>query len=49
MIGLRFYGDPFIKDARFDMLKREFGDRFEAIELEPRTPRRHRHAGRTRC
>ena len=36
MIGLRFHGDPFIKDARFDTLKREFGDRFEAIELDPR-------------
>ena len=35
MIGLRFHGDPFIKDDRFDMLKAEFGDRFEAIELSP--------------
>lgn len=35
MIGMRFRGDPFIKDARFEMLKREFGERFEAIELEP--------------
>ena len=35
MLGLRFHGDPFIKDDRFDMLKREFGDRFEAIELSP--------------
>jgi dienelactone hydrolase len=35
MIGLRFYGDPFVPDARFDTLKREFGDRFEAIELDP--------------
>jgi len=35
MIGLRFHGDPFIKDARFEMLKREFGDRFEAIEIKP--------------
>ena len=35
MIGLRFRGDPFVKDARFETLKREFGDRFEAIELEP--------------
>ncbi len=34
MIGLRFYGDPFVPDARFDSLKREFGDRFEAIEIE---------------
>lgn len=36
MIGMRFHGDPFIKDDRFDMLKREFGDRFEAIELDPK-------------
>lgn len=34
MLGLRFHGDPFIKDARFETLKREFGDRFEAIELD---------------
>lgn len=39
MIGLRFRGDPFIKDDRFDMLKREFGDRFEAIELDPQDAR----------
>ena len=36
MIGLRFYGDPFVPDARFETLKREFGDRFEAIELDPK-------------
>jgi len=35
LLGLRFYGDPFIKSDRFDMLKREFGERFEAIELQP--------------
>jgi dienelactone hydrolase len=35
MIGLRFKGDPFVPAARFETLKREFGDRFEAIELEP--------------
>lgn len=35
MIGMRFHGDPFIKDERFETLKREFGDRFEAIELQP--------------
>jgi dienelactone hydrolase len=39
MIGLRFHGDPFIKDARFETLKREFGDRFEAIELQPEDAR----------
>ena len=36
MIGLRFIGDPFVPDLRFEMLKREFGDRFEAIELDPK-------------
>jgi dienelactone hydrolase len=34
MIGLRFHGDPFVPDARFDAFKAEFGDRFEAIEIE---------------
>ena len=33
MIGLRFTSDKFVPDARFARLKREFGDRFEAIEL----------------
>jgi dienelactone hydrolase len=36
MIGLRFYGDSFVPDGRFEMLKREFGKRFEAIELDPK-------------
>jgi dienelactone hydrolase len=36
MIGLRFYEDPFVPDARFDTLKREFGEKFEAIELDPK-------------
>ena len=34
MIGLRFREDPLVPDARFETLKREFGDSFEAIELE---------------
>ena len=34
MIGLRFKSDDFVPDARFDSYRREFGDRFEAIELE---------------
>jgi dienelactone hydrolase len=33
MIGLRFFGDSFVPDGRFEMLKQEFGPRFEAIEL----------------
>jgi dienelactone hydrolase len=36
MIGLRFFGDPFVPDERFDTLKRTFGNRFEAIELDPK-------------
>jgi dienelactone hydrolase len=36
MIGLRFFGDPFVPDARFETLKREFGTKFEAIELDPK-------------
>ena len=30
-------GDGFVPDARFETYKREFGDRFEAIELDPAT------------
>ena len=36
MIGLRFRGDPFVPDERFDTYKRTFGDGFEAIELDPK-------------
>ena len=48
-MGLRFKSDKFVPDARFETYRREFGDRFEAIELEdedaaPATDRR-----RTRC
>jgi dienelactone hydrolase len=35
MIGLRFFGDRAVPDARFDTYKRTFGDRFEAIEIDP--------------
>ncbi|HXQ12228.1 MAG TPA: dienelactone hydrolase family protein [Caulobacteraceae bacterium] len=34
VIGLRFKGDGFVPEERFETLKRELGDRFEAIELE---------------
>jgi dienelactone hydrolase len=48
MIGLRFFGDPFVPDARFETLKREFGDRFEAIEIDPKDaapgPLKHPHS-----
>jgi dienelactone hydrolase len=39
LLGLRFRGDPFVKDGRFEMLKETFGERFEAIELEPEDAR----------
>jgi dienelactone hydrolase len=34
MIGLRFKSDRAVPDARFETYRREFGDKFEAIELE---------------
>jgi dienelactone hydrolase len=34
MIGLRFFGDVTVPDARFDSYKRAFGDKFEAIEID---------------
>jgi dienelactone hydrolase len=34
MIGLRFKSDKVVRDARFETYRREFGDKFEAIELE---------------
>jgi dienelactone hydrolase len=34
MIGLRFKNDKNVPDARFETYRREFGDKFEAIELE---------------
>ena len=39
MIGLRFFGDPFVPDARFDTYRREFGEKFEAIEIDPKDAR----------
>ena len=36
LIGLRFFGDNFVPDARFDTLKQTFGDKFEAIEIDPK-------------
>jgi dienelactone hydrolase len=35
MIGLRFRKDPLVPDERFKTLRREFGERFEPIELDP--------------
>lgn len=34
MIGLRFKSDVAVPDMRFETYRREFGDRFEAIELD---------------
>ena len=34
MLALRYRSDVLVPDARFDMLKREFGDRIEMIELD---------------
>jgi dienelactone hydrolase len=34
MIGLRFKGDALVPQSRFEALKTEFGERFEAIELD---------------
>jgi dienelactone hydrolase len=39
MIGLRFFGDANVPDARFDTYRREFGERFEAIEIDPNDAR----------
>lgn len=36
MIGLRFHDDPTVRAERFATLKATFGDRFEAIELDPK-------------
>ena len=52
MIGLRFFGDPFVPDARFDTYRREFGEKFEAIEIDPKDARpgglKHPHSVLTR-
>lgn len=39
MIGLRFFGDTFVPDARFEAYRQTFGDRFEAIEIDPKDAR----------
>ena len=39
MIGLRFKSDKGVPDARFETYRREFGDHFEAIELEDKDAR----------
>ncbi|WP_269715058.1 dienelactone hydrolase family protein [Caulobacter sp. NIBR2454] len=39
LLGLRFRDDPFVPAARFDAYRKAFGDRFEAIELDPASAR----------
>lgn len=34
VLGLRFTGDPLVPAARFETLRRELGDAFEAIEID---------------
>ena len=36
ILGLRFHKDPMCPSARFAALRAEFGEAFEAIELDPR-------------
>jgi dienelactone hydrolase len=36
ILGLRFAGDPMCRAARFERLREEFGDAFEAIEIDDR-------------
>jgi dienelactone hydrolase len=35
VMGLRFRDDPFVPEGRFAALKQAFGERFDAIELDP--------------
>jgi dienelactone hydrolase len=44
VLGLRFTGDPMVKSARFESLRRELGDGFIAVELDssPGNPYGHR-------
>jgi dienelactone hydrolase len=35
ILGLRFKEDPFCQATRFQALRQEFGDAFEAVELDP--------------
>jgi dienelactone hydrolase len=39
VLGLRFTGDPFVPDARFATLEQTLGERFEAIEIDPKHAR----------
>ena len=39
LLGLAFHGDRFVPPGRFEMLKETFGERFEAIQLQPEDAR----------
>jgi dienelactone hydrolase len=39
VIGLRFLRDPMVPKSRFDKYKKEFGDRFEEIAIDPKDVR----------
>ncbi|MFI4976115.1 MAG: dienelactone hydrolase family protein [Caulobacterales bacterium] len=39
MIGLRFFGDSFVPDERFESYRREFGEAFEAWEIDAKDAR----------
>ena len=39
LLGLRYKSDEFVPDARFERYKKEFGERFETIELEDKDAR----------
>jgi dienelactone hydrolase len=41
VLGLRFTGDPLCPGARFETLRRELGDAFEAIEIDSRPGNSH--------
>ncbi len=36
VLGLRYMGDPFVPDARFERLRQELGDGFQAVEIPGR-------------
>ncbi len=41
VLGMRFTGDPMCPKERFDTLRRELGDKFEAIEIDSTPGNRH--------
>ncbi len=41
VLGLRFTGDPMVPDERFERLRSELGDGFEAIEIDSRPGNPH--------